>query len=122
MWFVGDHPCNLDGSRIKQLTHSPEGVRVGGLTTNWKFSNKPEGGYQDYFHKMTSYIRVIEAPACAVNSTATSKRYLPIATEDAAESVFVYEDTASTRAGIVGVGFRLRKERLAIIGAGGTGA
>src|SRR4051794_8182625 len=51
--FIGDHPCNKDGTEIAQVKHTSERKDLGnGLVVDRSFSNKPAGGYKDYYEKM----------------------------------------------------------------------
>jgi hypothetical protein len=43
--FVGEHPCNKDGTEIAQIKHSTANQDLGnGLVVNHSFSNKPANG------------------------------------------------------------------------------
>src|SRR4051812_1245492 len=55
--FIGDHPCNPDGSEIAQIKHtSAQNQLAADVLVNHSFSSKPvTGTYQDYFEKMTTY-------------------------------------------------------------------
>jgi len=64
---------------------------------------------------------MLEGPAQVIDHTATAKVF-PVIRADEAESVFVYEDTASSRAGIVTMTKKLERGRIAIVGLGGTGS
>jgi hypothetical protein len=77
--------------------------------------------YPDYFCKMTTYIDILSAPAESIESGVSAKTF-PVfeTTED--ESVFMYLDTASSRAGISMIGKKLEPLKIAIIGLGGTGS
>src|SRR5437016_2683550 len=47
MLFIGDHPCNKDGTEIAQIKHSSGNQDLGGgLVVNHSFSNKPADGYK----------------------------------------------------------------------------
>lgn len=120
--FVGTHPCNKDGSEIAQIKHSLANEQIReGLVTSHAFSNKPEAGYADYYEKMTTYIRIISAPAKAVDPSVTACTFKPIAQTDE-DSVFAYMDTASSRAGLNHLTSKFAQQRIAIIGLGGTGS
>ena len=46
--FIGEHPCNKDGTKISQLTHSEKAKNLGdGVTVNMSFSHKPGRDYID---------------------------------------------------------------------------
>jgi hypothetical protein len=120
--FIGDHPCNKDGSEIAQIKHTSERKDLGnGLVVNHSFSNKPPGGYKDYYEKVTRYIDIISHPALSIDPSLTLKNFAPVPVGQD-ESVFHYFDTASSRAGITAVTAKLVVGKLAIVGLGGTGS
>lgn len=122
-WFIGEHPCTVDGKPIPGIVHSSSRNDMGdGIVTDHGFSTKPPvtGAYSDYHAKMSHYVNVISAPAQHVDSQVTAKLHKPILTTD--DSVFLYADTASTRAGIGALAGKLSPLRIAIVGLGGTGA
>ncbi len=120
--FIGDHPCNKNGTEIGGIKHASNTERLAiDLTINHRFSNKPQQGYSDYYEKFIRYIEIISAPAKAIdpNVTATTFRRLVEAIGDTA---FVYSDTNSSRANVSGLTEKFRGKKVAIIGLGGTGA
>lgn len=119
--FVGDHPCDLSGKEITQIKHQSVRTELASdLVTSHSFSNKPAEGYRDYHHKMSRYIEIISAPPCLRDSSLTAKTFAPVPALDD-DSVFQYEDTASSRANIRSLSSKLAK-RVAIVGLGGTGS
>ncbi|RNJ41816.1 hypothetical protein B5V01_21760 [Mesorhizobium erdmanii] len=116
----GDFPCQADGSPIQGIAHQTGAFDLGhGLKATHAFSSKPDEGYTDYHHKMTSYANIIAGPAAVLNPGTTARTIRePEAEED---SVFNYVETASDRVGIGALAERLASERVAIIGVGGTG-
>lgn len=92
-----------------------------GLTAEHAFSSKPDGGYRDYHHKMTTYASIIAGPAAVLDSAATPRPYRAFEEEEA-DSVFNYVDTASDRVGIGALTAKLVGHRVAIIGLGGSGS
>lgn len=120
--FIGDQPCNRDGSEIAQIKHTAERKDLGnGLVVDRSFSNKPQGGYKNYYEKMTRYIEIITAPALSINPSLIIKTFVPVSVGEE-ESVFHYYDTASSRAGITTLAAKLALGRVAIVGIGGTGS
>jgi len=120
--FVGDYPCNKDGSEINQIRHQSNPQTLGeGLVTNHSFSNKPKSGYKDYYEKMTRYIDIISAPAQSIDDSVKAKTFKVIESENE-ESVFNYLDTHSSRAEINHISDKLKYHKIGIIGVGGTGA
>jgi len=123
VYFIGEQPCHQDGTEIAGIKH-PDGRKElePGLIVDRSFSAKPiEGPYPDFYEKMTRYVGIICHPAQAIDPSVTARVSRP-AVEPEEESVFKYPDTASSRAGITVVARKLRLERIAIVGVGGTGS
>lgn len=121
--FIGEHPCKADGTDLVQIRcQSGEFKLADGVTAQHHFSNKPKCGYyESYYEKVTSYVRVISSQAKALDPTVDARTFRtrePI--ED--DSVFLYQDTASSRAGIQRLAARFRQQRIALVGLGGTGS
>jgi len=120
MLFSGDYPCHQDGRPIEALRHGEPNQKIDGdLVARFAFSNKPAGGYCDYFHKFDTYARIISGPAQALDPSATPRTFMP--PSPPTDSVFEYLDTASARAGISELSARLSGQRIGIVGLGGTG-
>lgn len=120
--FVGDHPCNRDGTKITQIENRSQRQDLGdGLIIDHSFSNKPVSGYKDYHAKLTRYVEIISNPARSINPTVTAQSF-PVVETTEEESVFKYRDSASSRAGITAVTSKLVLEKVAIVGVGGTGS
>ena len=118
--FDGEFPCHADGRPISAISHQSSVADLGnGLTSRHSFSSKPAEGYPDYHKKMTAYADILSGPA-AVLQPGLSPRVYQVP-QDQAESVFNYTETASDRAGIGALTEKLEGDRIAIIGAGGTG-
>ncbi|MEZ4292044.1 MAG: ThiF family adenylyltransferase [Myxococcota bacterium] len=120
--FTGEHhPCHISGQRIEAIVHQAINTPIdGGLVARHSFSNKPAGGYNDYFEKVDTYATILAGPAAALDPHATAKTFRPQQAPE--DSPFSYPDTASSRAGISEVTRKLEGHRLAIVGLGGTGA
>jgi hypothetical protein len=74
--FIGEHPCNQDGTIIVQIQHTSQEKAIGeGIITNHSFSNKPANGYTDYYHKVSRYADIISAPAKSIDSMVTEKTF-----------------------------------------------
>jgi hypothetical protein len=121
--FVGEHPCKPDGSELVQIKNSTGQYPLAeGVVANHYFSNKPRAGfYADYYEKVTSYVRVISNQARAIDPKADARTFKTIEPIEE-DSVFLYEETASSRAGIQTISAILKPQRIAIVGLGGTGA
>ncbi len=121
--FIGEHPCKADGADLVQIRcQSGEFKLAEGITAQHWFSNKPKcGHYETYYEKVTSYVRVISSQAKALEPNVDARTFRtrePV--ED--DSVFLYQDTASSRAGIQRLAARFRPLRIAFVGLGGTGS
>jgi hypothetical protein len=120
--FIGDPPCDKDGNALGKVVIGTENIDIGeGAVTALTFSSKPPDGYVDYHQKMTSYVRIVSAPAQAIDSEVTAQTY-PVVKDDDPESIFNYLETASSRAGIEAVTEKLKIGKIAIVGVGGTGS
>jgi hypothetical protein len=116
----GDFPCRADGSRIQGISHQAAAFDLGhGLKATHSFSSKPDGGYTDYHHKMTSYANILAGPAAVLKPGVTPRTFREPEEEEV--NVFNYVETASDRVGIGVLTDRLVNEQVAIIGSGGTG-
>lgn len=123
MHFDGDFPCLADGTRIAAIANQTTHFDLGnGLTAEHAFSSKPDGGYRDYHHKMTTYASILAGPAALLDPTATPRPYRALDQEEDGESVFNYVETASDRVGIGALTAKLAGQRVAIIGLGGSGS
>ncbi|MEG3087433.1 ThiF family adenylyltransferase [Sphingomonas sp. PB4P5] len=120
-YFDGEFPCQADGTAITQIAHGSGQFDFGnGATARHSFSSKPEGGYIDYYHKMTTYLAILSGPAAVVEPGSTARVFRT--PEDEEKSVFRFTETASDRVGIGGLSDLLAVEVVAIIGLGGTGS
>jgi hypothetical protein len=122
MGFMGDYPCNKDGSIITAINHSSPNQKISdNFIMNHTFSNKPPNGYDNYYEKVKRYAEIIVAPANSINSTVTAKTFNAIETNDSS-SVFKYIDTNSSRANITVLNNKFKDQEIGIIGLGGTGS
>lgn len=123
--WVGNFPCDSTGSQLLKLGDNPIQEQIkGGLIATRMFSQKPKtesAAYADFYEKMTTYVRILENEAHVIDSTVTAKTFRPVETSEN-ESVFRYFDTASSRAGITSINDKLKKDKIAIVGLGGTGS
>jgi molybdopterin/thiamine biosynthesis adenylyltransferase len=120
--FIGDNPCEIDGTVITAIQHSnTTSVLNHQVTVNRSFSNKPAAGYPNYYEKVKRYADIISAPAKYLDPSVTEKTFKVIP-DSGNETVFEYIDTNSSRANIEMINAKLEREKIAIIGLGGTGA
>lgn len=120
-YFAGGHPCNADGTIIQSIRHASSSNVLGGVRVDHSFSNKPQGGYTDYYSKMTQYIRIISNPARAIDRTVTAKTF-KVCKDIEDDSKFVYLDTNSSRSHIDSIADKVKGQKAGIIGLGGTGS
>lgn len=121
VYFDGEYPCGPDGNPIRQISNQSGEINLGnGIAAKHRFSSKPEGGYRDYHHKMTTYATILSGPAEVLRPSVSPRTFRAPEVED--DSVFNYTETASDRAGIGVLTERLANERIAVIGLGGTGS
>ncbi|MBK0116117.1 MULTISPECIES: ThiF family adenylyltransferase [unclassified Delftia] len=123
VYFVGEHPYRADGSILIQVQHASGDYRLtDGINAQHHFSNKPRCGfYESFYEQLTSYARVIGNEAKAIDPAVDARTFKPREPVEE-DSVFKYEDTASSRAGIRRLAMRFRAQRVAIVGLGGTGS
>jgi molybdopterin/thiamine biosynthesis adenylyltransferase len=121
--FAGDCPCNEDGSPMQGLGPSETPMLIAGHNVKWNFSCKPKpaDAYNGFHHKMTHYATKISGAAQAIDPSVTAQTFKP-RQPDQEESVFLYEDTASSRADIVSINAKLKPLRIGIVVLGGTGS
>lgn len=120
--FAGDTPCDSSGAALsKIINNSTREALAEGLVVDFLFSSKPASGrYENYFEKMRTYVAILQSQAQAIEPGASAQTY-PVVSADE-DSVFEYEDTATSRASIGVVTQKLSKGSIAIIGLGGTGS
>lgn len=118
--FAGRRPCDAEGRPLTSLINSEIDEHVDGIHLRFLFSQKPEGGYRDHHHQMTSYIAMLAGPALALDPSATARTY-PVVEDDEPDAVFRYLDTATSRAGISASAAKLALDKVGIIGLGGSG-
>jgi len=121
--FMGEYPCNQDGTIITAIQHSGQLNQplFDEIIINFTFSNKPPNGYNDYYEKVTRYAEIISAPAKSIDKTVTAKTFkVVVGNED--ETVFNYIDSNSSRGNIYQLNAKFKGQRVAIIGLGGTGS
>src|ERR1044071_2870746 len=71
VFFVGEYPCNVDGSPLPGVSQNTNQQLGEGLTPNHQISRKPTTGptpgkYPDYYEKINTYIAIICNPAKAI--------------------------------------------------------
>ena len=128
-WFIGetpgDFPCDSSGVKLTRLIHHDGAYDLGqGLIATCGFSQMPGGGqrdYIDYFEKMSTYVGMLQAEAQEIDQSVSYRDFPPIETMTE-DSVFRYEDSATARARIGAVVDKIRGQKIAIVGLGGSGS
>jgi hypothetical protein len=123
MWFIGGIPYDINGVALAdaaQMQVAP------GVTTQCMFSRKPVDEsqvrtYRDYYEKVMIHLNLTAEAALALDPTVTAITH-PVVPDEDEESVFNYIDTASSRAGISAISEKLKIDKVAIIGLGGSGS
>jgi len=121
-YFIGEEtPSEADGRPHRHIISQGSQEIAPGLQITHMFSSKPPTGYRDFHHKMSHYTELVSGPARTVDPSATARSYplIEVAEDD---SVFMYHDTASSRAGIDAISDKLKTYTLGIVGLGGTGS
>lgn len=121
--FVGEAPCDENGARLERVINSPISERLSdGTIMSFRFSQKPARGYyEDHYEQVTTYVALLAGHAQALDPGTTAQTFAVVETTEA-ESVFKYQDTATSRAGIMAANAKLERSAIAIIGLGGTGS
>ena len=128
MWWQGEYPHDADGSSIKAIYNPTEGkTLLTGFPVNHYFSAKPydvngqPSNYPDFYEKVKTYTGIISGPALRKYSDAVLLTEREFSDEDD-DSPFLYSDTNSSRSEINAISDKVKGQRIAIIGAGGTGS
>ncbi len=124
VYFAGSVPHGLNGQPIPNLAGGPTTMVLEktDVVVQRSFSNKPaSGSFANFFDKIESYVAVLSGPAMELPSAATPLTFR-VDKEEAAESVFKFQDTLTSRAEIGDLAAKFKDEVIAIIGLGGTGS
>jgi hypothetical protein len=124
--FIGEHPCRDDGKEIEQIKNQSNKQKLADdVEIDHTFSAKPKpaDNYDDYYHKVTTYVAMFERYARVLEPQATAKTFPVIEPDqDDPEAIFNYIDSASSRAEIGMATKKLETRKIAIVGLGGTGS
>jgi hypothetical protein len=124
-YFIGEYPCRRDGAAIEQIRNQSQRVKLADcveIDHTFSAKPKPKDSYDDYYHKMSTYVAILSGQAKAIDPSVTAQTFLPMATTEEDKSVFKYIDTASSRAEIDLISGKLALDTIAIVGGGGTGS
>lgn len=120
VYFKGQYPYRSTGEQLQAVVNSRQQKALAGVEINYMFSNKPSGGYKDYYDKFVNYINILSNEARVVCPTVTATTFKRIVSVDS--DVMVYSDTNASRAAISHLTDKFRNQKVAIIGLGGTGS
>jgi hypothetical protein len=122
VYFAGCVPYGLNSQLIPNLGGGPSTIPLSksDVVVQRSFSNKPEGGFANFFDKIEHYVWVIAGPA--IERYGGNPLTFRLDTEAAAGSVFKFQDTLTSRAEIGDLAAVFKDEIIAIIGLGGTGS
>ncbi len=71
-YFIGEQPCNIDGSFVTSLVNSPMKQNLyANVVSDFYLSCHPDNRvYADYYDKVTTYCNIISSPAINLDSEA----------------------------------------------------
>lgn len=119
---VGGIPHDHQGNKLSIVIDENRLDYGGGLVAECRLSGKPQNRMPvDYHEKISNYVDILGRFARAIDASATHKDYPP-RESSAEDSVFCFHDAASSRAGLSGVASKLKVDKVAIVGLGGTGS
>lgn len=119
-YWNGEHPCHSDGRQISAIYNPSPPQDLGeGIRADHTFSAK--ASYRNYHHKITAYIARITGEARVLDPSVRAETF-PLCLPDDPESMFKYEDTASSRVHLGAFNQKMANQRIGIIGLGGTGS
>jgi hypothetical protein len=121
-YFAGGVPHGLDSRPIPNLAGGPHTILLTktDIIVQRSFSNKPPGGFANFFDKIEHYVAVISGPAMSLHGA--NPLTFRIDAEIIGKSVFKFHDTLTSRAEIGDLADVFRDEVIAVIGLGGSGA
>ncbi|MBR8031893.1 ThiF family adenylyltransferase [Burkholderia vietnamiensis] len=119
--FEGEFPCDTNGKPLSKIAAGNQvPADLHALMAHYLSTKPDDRGYTDYYQKMTTYTNIISSCASAVDNTVSARKVWQALPDE--ESIFNYLENASGRAGIEKLTDRLSKEKIAILGVGGTGS
>ena len=129
VWWSGERPHASEiGLRTDGVCGEAQpGTMMAGMEVRFQLSIKPSKdgvqteAYEDYYEKIETYAQILSRGARKVDQEATPKRY-KVVPEIYEDSRFVYRDGTAEVRGINELNRKLEDEKVAIIGAGGTGS
>ncbi|MDP2722191.1 MAG: ThiF family adenylyltransferase [Bacteroidales bacterium] len=122
-YFVGERPCNINGSFVPSLVNSPQKQPLfADIVSDFYLSCHPDGrDYVDYYDKVSTYVSIISSPALNLDKEACDKLKRPILVHED-NSPMMYMDTNASRANVTYLNDLFRPLKIALVGVGGTGS
>jgi len=124
VFFAGSTPYGLDGNPVPNLANRSTQLALGETSSDVvvqrAFSNKPTGGFRDFFEKIESYVTIIAGPAMELHDA--NPRTFRVVECTASDSVFKLHDTLTSRAEITDLAAKFKNDVIGVFGTGGTGA
>lgn len=120
--FAGEHPCDQFGKEENSYVNTQQTFKLTqDIIGSYYFSSKPDSGsYPDFYSKFKRYIHLLSAPAKSIDPSVTALNFDYDRYQE--DSVFKYPDTNSARAGLTHISDKLKNQKIAIVGLGGTGS
>lgn len=118
-FFIGERPSTADGVKLHFVVSESQTVISPKYVAGFTLSARAD--YADHYEKMLRYINLLGHQAEELEPGLTAATYKVYEPEET-DSVFVYADTNSTKALIYPLTQKLKGQRVAIIGLGGTGS
>lgn len=123
IFLAGPAPHDHDGNPLTNLINSSARTEPApGVVVDHLLSNKPAQGYTDYHDLVSTYVTLLCTDAQVLDPNVTAQTYPAIPADEDDDSPFLYIDTHSARAGIAAINAKVKGQRIAIVGLGGTGA
>lgn len=120
MYWSGGNPYQLDGTPIPQLANITANITLNGVLYTRHLSNKPPEGFLTYLDLVEHYVSLLCAPASELYGV--NPRTGAVYAVPESSSPFKFGDSFSARAELVDLNQLLGKDRVAVIGLGGTGS
>ena len=123
-YWTGEFPYRADGSKLLAMLaeEAAKDTPSPSVPPAYLLSAKATGGYRNYHHKVVTYVELLSREARAVSPGVTAQQWRIVSNQQDAESPFEFADTASARQNTADLARKLHHERVAIVGAGGTGS
>jgi molybdopterin/thiamine biosynthesis adenylyltransferase len=125
VWFTGSVPHTADGVSLENALIADKGEQViAGLQVRCRLSNKPDpiGDFFDnFYNKLIHYIRKLSSHARQIDPSVSASSTGSFAAR-LEKSVFHYPNPAVARSGLDAYEAKLKLQKVAIVGLGGTGS